>query len=445
MIHFLFITVIILALYFKTYKYNNLMDDHVRREGYLYIVPCPPVPVEDGVRYDDKERSYLATFTNIGTYLATCFVIQLLWGWKVALLYAVMPLNVSGTAWITGNYYMSTVFLLLTSYYFLTLSPWGVFIALPFYVGALESTVSALSFPFFVSFVTPFGWVMFAPLLSFLFGKRFRYGMKIRKEGHEKLGLKVGKFHWRNLLGATNVMAYYIILSTGLARFGFFHTFETYTHIFKFSRHTFLSATLLIVFTVFGLIYDPFGYFWFMLFIGVFSQIMPNYGMFVAERYTYIANVGTCILLGSFLEVYPQAFPVVATVWFMISSKYVRAYKNNEILFSHSFSAFPECPNNYVNYGSLMIEKGRFFDAIKPLLLAEKLCPTNKSKIYVDLANCFAWAKDFSKALDYTRKALACCSPDKKEELGNQESRLSNIMLDIIKNQKKLRKLGIGK
>src|SRR3972149_2339445 len=101
MVEYLYIPVI-LFLYLRTWRYNYLIDDPVPRDGYLYSLS-----VKVPHTWYDRRRTVMATVTNIGVFISSCAYVHLLFGWKAALLFAVFPLNVVGTAWITGNYYMS--------------------------------------------------------------------------------------------------------------------------------------------------------------------------------------------------------------------------------------------------------------------------------------------------------------------------------------------------
>src|SRR3990167_8904264 len=172
MVEYLYIP-LILFLYWRTYRFSFLIDDPVPRDGYLYSL-SKKVPY----KWYDRRRPLMATVTNVGVYTAVCGYIHLLFGWKAAVLFAVFPLNVSGVAWVTGNYYMSTVLLVLAAWHWLAQ---GVpLAAIMFYGAALNSTL--LSLPFIVpALFFPWGWLCSIPFMTFLFGKRLRTGLKLRK------------------------------------------------------------------------------------------------------------------------------------------------------------------------------------------------------------------------------------------------------------------------
>jgi len=383
----------------------------------------------------------MATVTNIGVYTAVCGYIHLLFGWKAALLFAVFPLNVSGVAWVTGNYYMSTVLLVLAAWHWLSQ---GVpLAAAAFYGAALNSTL--LSLPFIVpALFFPYGWLCSIPLAAFLFGKRLRTGLKLRKADHDGMGLASG-FAWKNFYHVPRVLAYYIYLSLWPVRLGFFHSFgkKAEQQTWKF---WWASVAVVVSFGVLaasviqaGMVDWKMALCWFA-FIGLFSQFIIL-GQFVTERYTMAANVFFCVLMTAILPY--ELFLVLAVLYFCRSLSYIPAWKDNERLFGYSASQFPDCAENWVNFASYYIERGDHFTAIKPLLLAERLAQGNKYGIYVDLANCYASGGFFEKALLWTDKALECATLDKVTEMIEQKDRLKSKITLMEHGKKRLKKMGV--
>ena len=424
---YLLITSVILFLYLRTFKYNFKIDDHVERGGMYTVIPPPPVPKVNGVRYDDLQQSWLCTFTNIGTYLLVCFLINYLWGWKVALLYSVAPTNVSGVSWKTGNYYMTTCFLVLTAYYFLTSYTWGIVPALAFYYAALESTISALPL-LVIGLISPYGWLLAVPLVKFLTGKRFTSGLKKRKKQHDEKGIMCAKISWRNVILVIEVMVYYILLGTGFMPLGFFHDFGRRGKLWKINGYFFLSLALLGLFCYFSYQYSPFGLFWWLMFMGLFCQAIPNLGQFVTERYMYIANIGLCMILCSFFEQWPQMYWFLFGIWFMITYYYIPAWKNNEALFSHGTVSFPECEDNYVNFASYLLDRGQTLRAVLPLGCAIKYTIGRKWKLWGDLSRCYEAFKNYKQVIKCLNMCLIDCDPDQVDNIKNSIKEMEREM-----------------
>lgn len=414
---FIGILAVILFIYVRTHDSYKLIDDPVPRSGYLREGPR-------AVHYSfyDNKKPLFNTVVNIGTFIATTAYIYILWGWKAALLYAVLPTNVSGVAWTTGNYYMTTVLFTLTAYWLLQVNTvWAVIGAMLFYYAALHSTISAIPFAFYMAWTGNY-W-MLPILLAFLCGDRFRGGLKLRKEDHEKKGQVAGEFNWKSIFVVPKTIAYYIVLNCYPARLGFFHTYgkteSDAGRLYKPSEMFWLSLSLIAVFWYVGSMYDIRMVIWWFLFIGIFSQF-TTFGQFIAERYMYLANVGWCVLAAKFLQV-EWLYASVAALYLYRTLLYVPAYKHNRTLFNYGVTNFPACPENYLNLSSFYIERGAWRDAIKPLLCSIQFTSGNKSGLYMNLANAYASNGQFDKALYYNELASEKCRKDHVKILQTQK------------------------
>jgi len=436
MIEFLGITAVILILYGRTYKYNKLIDDPVPREGYLWTLTEKKVDY----KFYDEKRSLLATFTNIGTTIATCLAIQMCWGWQAALLYAILPTNVSATSWTTGNYYQTTVLFVVTAYYFFIQQTWwGIILSVIFYWSALESTVSAIPLPFVLSF--GYGWLaspLMIPLTLFLTGKRFTYGLKKRKEGHEKIGVRAGYIHWTRIFVIVKCISFYCFINFWPSRLGFFHDYcKDEAKVSKISSPTrkfYIGLVMIGAFTFWGWGINPLMTVWFLLFVGLYSQYV-TFGQFLSERYMPVANVGFCVLMAQFLDPYPIIYAIIATLYFYRSHIYIPAWKHNRNLFSYSISNFPWASENYTNLASFYIERNQHFQAISPLLMAVKCAELVDYKLYTNLANCYGTSGLHEKALVYTRMAHQVAPASIKDDLQPQIDELERRIYEVEENR----------
>lgn len=432
MLEFLGISALIIILYNRTYKYYKMIDDPVPRENYLWVIPT----IQESPTFYDTKRSIMYTVTNIGTFIATCLAIQMCFGWKVALLYAVMPTNVGGVAWATGNYYMTTVLLVMTAYYFDITFAWGVLPAMVFYFAAMHSTVSAIPY-FFYMIIAHSGassCLHLIPLVSFLCGKRFRYGLKLRQEGHKKIGVTAGVVRTRHFFVMIKVIGYYIALNLFPSRLGFFHHYGKDEYEVQRlpcpTRLFWVSLGVVVAFSYWGWTVDPKMCLWWFLFIGIFSQFVV-FGQFIAERYLHIANVGFCVLIATFLEPYPIAYAILATLWTYRTHLYIPAWKHNRNLFAYSISAFPEAPENYNNLSSYYLQKNQPHKAIEPLMLVIRYGHGNKDKNWANLGHAYLKINLFDKAHHCFEEALKL----------TQEEKLALSMKELISkiNQKKVK------
>jgi len=192
------ICALVVLLYARTINYFYVIDDNVKRDGYMYEVPLDGAPPSLWTKKPPK----LYRVFMIGMHCVNVSVIYLLWGWAPALLFAVHPLSVWGTAWVTGNYYATTAYFCLIAYYILHVFPniYGALAAMALFTAALNSTVCCITFPFLFLFIgTPWGLTLFFPLFMYLRGKRFTTGIETRLAFNRNKRVN-SKLTWRRLL-----------------------------------------------------------------------------------------------------------------------------------------------------------------------------------------------------------------------------------------------------
>src|SRR3990167_435762 len=210
------------VLYSRTWLSKDraypIIDDSVRRWGYLYDVPITSPPP---AFYSTRQHPWRHFFLIL-VHCLNVIVIDQIWGWQVAALFAFCPLSVNGAAWITGGYYAVTMFLSLTAVYFIYnfYNIFGMAVASLFFTAALGSTITCIGVPFV--FLLMGKWkatIMFWPLVMYLTGKRFRKGFFIRNYGN------ADRFELKKIPVMIKVMAYYIRLTVFPDKLAFFREF----------------------------------------------------------------------------------------------------------------------------------------------------------------------------------------------------------------------------
>lgn len=394
----------IFVLYWRTQNYYYLIDDIVRRWGYLYIVPEESPPPSF---YSSKPSRWRHLFLSI-THSLNVWIVYLLFGWVPAMLFAFSPLSVPMCSWITGGYYAVTAFFALTSYYFITHYSGlvGASLGSIFFTAALGSTITCLGFPFIFIFGHHSGLALFLPMLMYLIGRRFNAGYQIRNMG------KQDSFSLKKIPVMIKTIAYYIHMVVFPYRLGFFRKFgEDYVKDEKVKKDLesldawfFVSLLAIVLFCLIGWQFSPIGVIWFICTIAPFSQFKVL-GQFVAERYVYLPMIGWCLILGSALAPYPLLLAVVTALYIIRSHFYIFAYEKMETLYEDGMRNFPDCMANYANLGERYIHTGRLQEGRETLEKGLKLdndnflCFTNLAAFWINV-------KNIQKGIYYTEKSI---------------------------------------
>lgn len=404
-----FALLLIVLLYARTFTYKRLIDDIVPMSGYLYNVPIQtPAPNFFLLRTPAWHR-----VLAIGCHLLNTYLVYLLLGEKAALLFAVFPVSVNNVAWITGSYYSCTTMLTLGAYYFLTHTPWflGIPMAMGFFALALNTTVATISFPFVFLFGNPLGLCLIAPLVGFLFGKRFTTGKKIRTVGEECGKILPDKFTVGRLAFMTKIVGLYLYTALVPLKLLFFRKFGARYRVDpayqkdmnSFNKWFWASVALILAFIVTGFVTGKlFWAMWFLVLIAAFSQY-KILGQIFAERYMYPASVGLCAILAMLPD---QAYWVLVGLYIMRTHMYIPVFENNKQLYLNGTRQDDE-PNNYTNLTDwyLMIER----DLTLAGYFAQRnmqLDPTDY-KPYVNMASLWRMLKNYPLAMECLQKAKA--------------------------------------
>ena len=358
------IILIVIVLYWRTINYHYLIDDIVRRWGYLLEIPDTSPPPDF---YSSKPRKSRHLFLTL-THCVNVSIIYFLWGWKAALLFAMHPLSVSCTAWITGGYYQITVFFTLVTFYFISIFPgvWGILLGATFFTAALGSTVNCIAIPFIFLIQPPItGLALMWPLFFYLTGRRFRIGFKKRNTG------KGDKFSKGKFALMPKVLGYYIKMVLVPNKLAFFQDFgheygknpQLTKKMESIDQLFWESIGIFLVFAGIGFYLSPLGILIFLAGIMPFTQ-WKVLGQFVAERYMYLPLIGFCLIVAQL----PWPIVIVlAGTYLYRSNKYIPAFFDITALYRNGIEQFPNCVSNYVNLAERNLHLGKLFEAYKLL------------------------------------------------------------------------------
>ena len=283
-----------------------LVDDHVPHHKALWEITTKSIDP----KFYSQRRPYIYTIKNLIVYIFSCLAIHQLWGFVPALLFAVHPLNCEAGCWSVGGFYMKTVLFLLTGHYLLLTFEYGYLASPIFYYTAMHSSVTAIPYAIYIQFLdipVQVKIIHILVMLLFLVSPRFRHGLKIRKESHEDKGVKGGRLSIRNVLIAVKVVGYNLYWMIWPSRLGFFSDFGKHDDkdgkLENANRTFWLMLCLILVISSIMIQIDWEMWLWVMLFLGIHSQIMGMYGMFVAERYTRIALIGFVVIVARLIHI----------------------------------------------------------------------------------------------------------------------------------------------
>jgi len=353
----------------------------------------------------------------------------MLWGWCPALLFAVHPQTVWGVAWVTGNYYATAAYFTLIVYFLIHTFPniWGVLAAMPIYVAALNSTVCPITFPFLFLFIgQPWGLTMFLPLATFLTGKKFRTGIKIRFDINNDKVFREGtvKFNpFRRFAAMTKVVGRYIYGALVPIKLGFFDGYgrnlkqdpKIYNKYHSFDKEFWACFTLCWVTFIAGYLMNPLGIFWFFTFISLHSQFNLT-GQYFAQRYLYLSLIGVCICLGTALVSHPILLTIVVTLLIARTHYYIPAWKNQMNVWLNDLQSYPECAQAWNNAAQYFLQVSK---EVKPYTLnrvayylfrAEDMEP-DSWEIQMNIACFFAKVGKSDELLKRTRRAIDLLEP----------------------------------
>lgn len=362
----LLICILIFLIYIQTYNYKYIIDDNIKRAGYLYentdIDNAPKIEF-----YQSRPAIWYRLFM-IATHCINTSIVYLLWGWGAALIFAVHPVSVWPTAWVTGNYYgTATMFILISYYAIVKFSAWwSALIFLPIFVAALNSTIQPIIFPF-ILLATGYFWqgaLLLIPLVGFMFGERFQVGYTSRHFGCEELFHRL-KFNKRRPFLMVKVMRMYVMQFFFPKTCTMFHPlgYEAYKGAASYDgMHTankdFWGALLILVSTfALGIIVNWQMTLWAFAFLLLHSQY-KILGQFFAQRYIYMMMVGLCVIVGTILQPYPYLLLCVAVGLTIRTLFFIPHFQDMAHFYVGELKAHPTCAEMYKNLAGYYILEG---------------------------------------------------------------------------------------
>jgi hypothetical protein len=248
-----------------------------------------------------------------------------------ALLFAVNPVTLFGSAWISGRGYSISAMLGLLFY---GLGVWGI----PFYLIAIGYGMSAMPIP-----VVCLNWMSFLPII---FIAAFFTGQRNDAIAYRKRLINQANKHicFNKVIIAVKTYAYYFTHCLFPRRLGMYHTFLfTYglqDDDIKFWTKLdgwFWGGLALIGAVGYAIITDFYGLRLPLLWFTASISIWTNFYMInqtIADRYAYIACIGLMLLLGKIVT--PIVFTVVFTYYLTRNWLQLNAFKSDDLFLEYN-------------------------------------------------------------------------------------------------------------
>jgi len=351
------ILILVVLLYVRSLNYCYMPDDRVPRSGYLYDVP-QTMPSGDFTSRVPPKRVRVWCIAN---HCANVAFINVLFGWKAALLFAVHPMCVEMVCWLTGNYYAGTTLLVLAAFWSIQTFPlFGIAAGILFYTAALNSTITALGFPIYYLLTANLpGLSLFAPFIIFLTGDRFKKGIVRRKV---VVPTVIDKFNFRKLSWMTKHVGRYIFdMFLFPIRMALYRNFgeevlrnqKTYDDYMKFNKDFWISLAICVSTFLVGILVDWKSTLWFFAMIAPHSQFRIFGQPTPCARYLYLPMIGLCVLMS---HLPTEIFFMFVGFYLYRAHQYIPSWKDLEAQKKNDLDNYPERAMAYTDYGQHIMQ-----------------------------------------------------------------------------------------
>jgi hypothetical protein len=287
-------------------------------------------------------------------------------------------------------------------------------------------------------------------LATFLTGKKFATGYKIRLRFHQNKHLVDTKPTWKRLCLMTKVVARYTYDTIVPDKLGFFGPMgqnmrdeqKVYDDMHAPNKEFWWALALVLTVFTAGMLISPVGALWFFVTIALHSQWNLT-GQFYAQRYLYLPLVGLCVVAGTALQPYPIAMTAVVTFLVIRTHLFIPAWRNQGAVLKNDLENYPENGQVYNNYAQWIMARGKPMNNIElnelsmNLFKAEKMDP-KAWEVQMNLAAFFATVGHWDEAYKRTLQAIDLLRPlgGIKEPMVALETQKANIEKILAEKKK---------
>lgn len=426
-----------LLFYLRTTSYAGVCDDiPVFNSG----VPIPPNSPWTYFWYHLQGRKYtswkLAHWQTLVVHIINCCLIYIAFGRTTtsaigALLFSVNPVNNQCSIWISGKGYAQNTLCALLMWIF------PLFSVIPYLYGSYFCGQSIILFPLVFLF-TKYWWMSGLVLLGLYreYGRIFdkkNPGSKFNTESNPELRAIAP----RKFIVMFKSLGYYFVNSIIALRLGYYHKYmflhgvnkETNVDSYKIDKYFFIGVALALL----TLITRNTYLIWFCVPIIMWCNFI-SFNQTIANRYTYLPNIGLMMFISSLLSPYLALFLFVYYATKLIN--FLPFYKNEYWAIEHSCWEQPEFFYPWQNRSVHCFQNSNFHGALGNMLKANELRP-NDWKITYNLVQIYMLLGNLNAARDMYKKALECKIDGREPQIKHLMERLNGWITQVEEDAKK--------
>lgn len=411
-----------LIFYFKTLRFKYVSDD-------IPVYQKPPVYKNKLHKYwllligASRSKPEIDHLITMLIHATICMFIYLAFGannisFLAALLYTFNPTNNQGSVWIAGRGYTLPTLLLLISMYAPILAVITLLACSSFTVGYLAPIALVGSNSAYLLVLMPLIWIFHA--------KKFKTAVinKLTTESYDE----DKKIHLGKLVLAVKTMGFYFTLCLVPFRTTFYHNFIQSCsgndlmkkRAYSLDKFFWIGISVLTAFVLLALKQwniTTYGMLWFFICILPFCNLRRN-NQEIADRFTYMANVGVMIFLASLIVSYPLVIVLFLTMYATKMWFSMEMYKDDYWIIEYSCIDDPLAWYVWHIRGMKRWDNGSYKEALIMWVMAKMISP-REFKVLVNIAIVLKLLKNTKEAEEFLKQAEANMVAGQEQEAKN--------------------------
>ena len=372
----------------------------------------------------------LAHWQTLVIHTTNCILIYIAFGMNTtscigALLFAVNPVNNQCSIWISGKGYAQNTLCALLMWIF------PYFSIIPYLYGTYFCGHGIILFPLVFLF-TKYWWLSSLVLLG-LFREKNRIfdiknpGSKFNTESNSELK----SIAPRKLIIMFKSLGYYFVNSIIALRLGYYHKYnflhgvnkDTNVESYKIDKYFFIGIVVVLATLITRNIY----LIWFLVPVIMWCNFI-SFNQTIANRYTYLPNIGLMMFISSLLPGYLSLALFVYYATKLIN--FLPFYKNEYWAIEHSCWEQPEFFYPWQNRAVHCFQNGNYHGALGNMIKASELRP-NDWKITYNLCQIYMLLGNMAEAKNWFNKAKTCNIDGREDAIKGLMDRLEAWITDV--------------